>query len=84
MVKELDGLETTVRRYRDAKAALESLTPIPPGARELLQAYVSELDSSWIEGNRLTGIQRRIPDLRKAVERVRGEIRQASYIRPVL
>jgi type VI protein secretion system component VasK len=83
MVKELDRLETTVRRYQDAKVALESLTPIPPGARELLQAYVNDYDVRWSSGTRLTSVQNRMPGLHKAIAKLREQIRQASYIRPV-
>lgn len=84
MLGELQGLETTVRRYWDAKAALESLTPIPPGAREILQEYVIKYDGPWLgHRTRLCGMQDRVPDLRKAVDNLRDRIRRATYMRPV-
>lgn len=84
MVKQLALLEAKERRYWGAKEALESLTPIPPGARELLQAYVNKYSRPWFGiRTELHGIQERIPDLRKGIDQLREEIRQAGYLRPV-
>lgn len=83
---ELDALERQVRRYHDAKKTLESLVPILPGARELLQEYVTDLEKlfGW-QGRRtrLQGVRERIPTLRKYTEGLREKLRRSTYMRPV-
>lgn len=81
---ELAAMEAKVRRYWDAKAHLESLAYIPPGARELLQQYVTNLDRPFMRGRtRLASIQDRIPDLRKSVNAAQDRVRRATMMRPV-
>ena len=83
---ELAAQEASVRRYWDAKAHLESLAYIPPGARELLQEYVNEMDRPWgYGGNRtwLATARDHIPDLRQSVKRAQDRVKRATMMRPV-
>ncbi len=81
---ELAALEAKVARYWDAKAHLESLVYIPPGARELLQQYVTGLDRPFLrERTWLAYHQDRIPDLRKSVKAAQDRVRRATMMRPV-
>ena len=82
---ELAALEAKVRRYWDAKAHLESLAYIPPGARELLQKYVIDLDRPFGQPGRtwLVYHQDRMPDLRESVKRIQDRVRRATMMRPV-
>lgn len=81
---QLATLEAAVRRYWDAKLHLESLVPIPPGARELLQRYVNDYDCPWFGGRtKLASDQDRIPELHRSVEKAREKLRRATMMRPV-
>ena len=83
---ELAALEAKVRRYWDAKAHLESLAYIPPGARELLQDYVNKLDRPfWPPEGRthLAYHQDRIPELRGYVRGAEDRVKRATMMRPV-
>lgn len=83
---ELAALEAKVRRYWDAKAHLESLVYIPPGARELLQHYVTNLDRPFWPPKERTWLayhQNRIPDLRKSVKGAQDRVRRATMMRAV-
>ncbi len=83
---ELAALEAKVRRYWDAKAHLESLAYIPPGARELLQQYVTNLDrpfGPYVYRTWLAYHEDRIPDLRKSVKTAQDRVKRATLMRPV-
>ncbi len=81
---QLAALEAAVRRYRDARLHLESLVPIPPGARELLQRYVNDYDRWWGGGRTKLSVDLdRIPELRGYIEKAREKLRRATMMRPV-
>ncbi len=83
MQRQLDGLTTAVHRYWGAREALESLVPIPPGARELLQDYVNKYNAVLSGRTHLQSANDQIRSLTTATGRVRDKLRKAGYIKAV-